>query len=116
MIPKKTVIDGYEIKQAENVHVTITRLEDGKTVFHAQCNEEKDAQQMLDFYKGFRCAKLRFAEVFMKGICEKCEYMHKSTVSGRMDGKQFKYCGKYNSWCQSVARNCIFNPDRPNKK
>ena len=57
MMPKKTVIDGYEIKQAENFHVTITRLEDGKTVFHAQCNEEKDAQQMLDFYKTFPRAK-----------------------------------------------------------
>ena len=52
----------------------------------------------------------------MKGICKNCEYMHKSTISGRIDGKQYKYCGKYNNWCQSVARNCIFNPDRPNKK
>ena len=64
---------------------------------------------------GIPKAQLDFREVIMKGICEKCEYMHKSTVSGKKDGKQYKYCGMYNSWCQSVARNCIFNLDRPNK-
>lgn len=52
----------------------------------------------------------------MKGICDRCTYKRESTVSGRMDGKQYKYCNLYNAWCQSVARNCRFNPDRPNKK
>lgn len=49
----------------------------------------------------------------MKGICDKCEYMHKSTISGRTDGKTYKYCGLYDSWCRYVARNCRFNPNRP---
>ena len=49
----------------------------------------------------------------MKGLCDKCEYMHKSTISGDMSGKRYKYCGLYNNFCKSVARNCRFNPDRP---
>lgn len=48
-----TIIDGYEIRQAENFHVTIIRLSDKQIVFHAQCNKEQDAQTMLNFYKKF---------------------------------------------------------------
>ena len=51
VVPKVTVIDGYEIRQASNYHVTIVRLSDGRTVMHAQCDKEQDAQKMLDLYK-----------------------------------------------------------------
>lgn len=53
MKPTTTVIDGYEIRQAENYHITIIRLADKQTVFHAQCNKEQDAQTMLNLYKKF---------------------------------------------------------------
>lgn len=51
MTPKSTIIDGYEIKQAENYHVSIVRLSDGVTVLHANCDKEQDAQKILDIYK-----------------------------------------------------------------
>ena len=51
---KTTVIDGYEIRQTANYHVTIKRLSDEKTVFHAQCDKEQDAQQILEFYRTFK--------------------------------------------------------------
>lgn len=50
-LPQTIFIDGYQITQADNYHVTIVRLSDNKRVFHAQCDKVQDAQEMLNFYK-----------------------------------------------------------------
>lgn len=47
-LPKVETINGYRVSQAENYHVLISK--DNKPLFHAQCSEEKELKEILDFY------------------------------------------------------------------
>lgn len=46
-----------------------------------------------------------------KGMCKECVNAEIKPVSDEpTDKRRHRYCGKYQSWCWAVARNCL-GPD-----